>query len=43
MKRLVDKLFQSRVITNERIAQAMSRVDRGEFCAEGADTYADAP
>ena len=44
MKRLVNNLVRSKVITTQRVADAMAKVDRGHFWGEGdEEAYEDCP
>ena len=44
MKRLVDNLVKGGVITQQRVADAMIKVDRGHFCENGnTSAYDDCP
>ena len=42
MQRLVESLIHEGVVTTKRVAQAMVRVDRGQFC-DPYSAYLDSP
>ena len=44
MKKLVTNLVRSKVITTQRVADAMTKVDRGHFWGDGdVEAYEDCP
>ena len=41
--KLIERLISQAIITSERVAEAMRRVDRGDFVQEKAFAYEDCP